>query len=88
MKIIALLYDSVLDIGGVESHLLSLIQNRDSANYSYFLFSQASQRFQASIENLDVEVVQLEKTHPLNPFHPIQLARLLKQKQVHSLNLQ
>ena len=35
MPKIALVYDSVLDLGGVENHILSILENRDSDRFSY-----------------------------------------------------
>jgi glycosyltransferase involved in cell wall biosynthesis len=82
MRIVALLYDAVLDIGGVESHLLSILENRDSDRFAYILFSKVSERFSVKINDLGVEIVHLKRRHPLNPITPVRLARVFKKNRV------
>jgi glycosyltransferase involved in cell wall biosynthesis len=82
MPKVALLYDAVLDIGGVESHVLSILGNRDSNRFTYILFSEVSERFSDKINALGVEIVRLERRHPLNPITSVWLAQVFKKKQV------
>jgi len=82
MRKIALLYDSVLDVGGVEDHILSIIRKSDSAQFSYVICSPVSERFikQAGIN--DKRIIQLKRRRPLNPLTPFEVARRLKKERV------
>jgi glycosyltransferase involved in cell wall biosynthesis len=82
MRTVALLYDAVLDIGGVESQLLSIMANRDSDRFAHILFSEASGRFSEKVSALGVEIVRLKHRHPLNPITPVELAQVFKKRQV------
>jgi len=82
MQTIALLYDSVLNIGGVESHLLSILEKRDSSRYGFVVISDASQNFQEKIKASNAEFISLNRRHPLNPFTPFKLARILRRKNI------
>ena len=82
MKIIALLYDSVLDVGGVENHILTLLQNRDPNQFSFIIFSVVSKSFEEKVSRLNTPVIQLKRRHPLNPATPILLSRLLRKNHV------
>lgn len=57
MKTIALLYDQVLDIGGVEQHLLGLLRCADSARFRFVFLSQTSPAFARQAEALGARVV-------------------------------
>lgn len=82
MKTIALLYDSVLDVGGVENHILALLRNRDATQFSFIVFSAVSKTFEEKINRLNIPVIQLHRRHPLNPATPILVSRLLKDNHI------
>jgi len=67
MKNIAIVYDRELDVGGVESHLLSLFRHIDQQSYKYCVIAPASARFQAKGNALGVNFI------PLPPFRPVDL---------------
>jgi glycosyltransferase involved in cell wall biosynthesis len=82
MRTIALLYDSVLNIGGVESHLLSILEKRDPSRYGFVVISDASQNFREKVQALSAEIISINRRHPLNPFTPFILARILRRKNI------
>ena len=77
-----LLYDSVLNIGGVESHLLSILEKRDSSRYEFVVISDASQNFQEKTRASNTEIISINRRHPLNPITPFILARILRRKNI------
>ncbi len=57
MKTIALLYDQVLDLGGVEQHLLGLLRLVNAARSRFVIISQASPGFAQQAEALGAQVI-------------------------------
>ena len=86
MKKIALLYDSVLDVGGVESHLLSILNGKYSPDFSFILLSQVSERFSAKVEPSNVKIIQLKRRHLMNPIAVYDTAKILKAEKVDLLH--
>jgi len=82
MKTIAQLYDSVLDVGGVESHLLSLLRCRDAKQFPFVIFSAVSERFEARVRPYGARIVSFERRAPLDPGFPLWLARSLKRERI------
>lgn len=82
MSKIALLYDSVLDFGGVENHILSILTKGEQSRYEYLIFSNATPRFVALLQELDIEIVPMPSRHPLNPLTIMQLIRQLREKEI------
>ena len=82
MEKIAFLYDSVLDVGGVENHLLSILRKSDPAKNRYIIISNVSKVFRERTGDSNVEIVPLHQRHPLNPLTPFQIAGILRQKKV------
>ena len=74
MKTIAIVYDRELDVGGVESHLLSLFRHIDRQCFQYCVLAPVSARFQEKGHELGVSFI------PVPAFRPVDLsaARLLR----------
>lgn len=74
MKTIAIVYDRELDVGGVESHLLSLFRHINRQRYQYCVLAPVSARFQEKGHALGVSFI------PVPAFRPVDLgaARLLR----------
>ena len=82
MTKIAFLYDGILDIGGVESQILSIIRSDYLSSYSFLVYSQFSERFLGKIAEENVKTVNLSRRHPINPITPFETARILKAEEV------
>lgn len=57
MKTIALLYDQVLDVGGVEQHLLGLLRCADASRFRFVVIAATSESFARQVEALDARVI-------------------------------
>jgi len=77
-KKVALLYDSVLDVGGVESHLLSILNGGYSNDFSFFLYSQVSERFLAKVEPGNAKIIQPKRRHLINPITAFETVKYLR----------
>jgi len=86
MKKVALLYDGLLDVGGVEDHLLSILNGGYSSNYSFILLSQVSERFSTKIKLINVKIVQPKRRHLMNPIAVFEIAKTLKVEKVDLLH--
>jgi glycosyltransferase involved in cell wall biosynthesis len=82
MRKIALLYDNVLDVGGVESHIRSISRKSDAAQFSYIICSPVSERFTKQVEIDGVSIIPLKRRRPINPLTPFEVAKKLKKERV------
>ncbi len=81
MRNISLLYDGILDFGGVESHLACLLRNSDSNYYRFTIITPGIARFASRIQSLGAEEISFDSWFPFNPANIINLARILKRSQ-------
>ena len=63
---VAHLYGHPLHIGGVETHLLSLMAHTDSASFRFVLLAPASPLFSEKAERLGAEILTWRPTHALD----------------------
>jgi len=82
-KNIALVYDSLLDVGGVESHLLSILYSEYYHDFSFILYSQVSERFSKKVDSGNVKIIQHKQRHLTNPITVIETVKILKTEDVH-----
>lgn len=66
MKHVAIIYERELDIGGVETHLLSLFSRADPQRYRFTLLAPVSPGYQVKIARLGVQAISLEPYKPLS----------------------
>jgi glycosyltransferase involved in cell wall biosynthesis len=67
MKHIAFLYDHVLDTGGAENHILSLIQCLNGGEFRFSIISSTSPAFRFQAEKLGAQVIDQPARKPLSP---------------------
>src|SRR5262245_19713878 len=75
---IALVYGNRLHVGGVETHLLSLLRHGDRTRYRWVLVSATSAGFAARARALGAQVVPWEPAHNLDLPALTHLRRLLR----------
>src|SRR5262249_23754985 len=79
---IALVYGNRLRVGGVETHLLSLLRHGDRTRYRWVLVSATSSEFAARARALGAPVVPWEPAHNLDLPALTYLRRLLRAQRV------
>ncbi len=84
LNTVALLYDPFLHIGGIETHLLSLLRYGTRNRYRWLVFALSSPTFQAQAEASGARVVPWRPAYQLDVAALIRLLHLLR---VHSVNL-
>jgi glycosyltransferase involved in cell wall biosynthesis len=82
LKTVALLYDHMLDVGGVESHLLGLLRQAPADRYRFVLVAQTSRQFAARAREWGARVIDYRRWQGLDPRSATGLARLFKQEKV------
>jgi len=81
---IGLLYDHTLQVGGVETYLLTLIRHADPRQFQFTLFSQTRAPFTRQATELGATIVDWQRWLPADLAAPWALARVLKQ---HAIDL-
>ncbi len=79
---IALVYGSYLHVGGVESHILSLLRHSDPSRYRWIVMAAASPEFAGQARALAAEVVAWHPGHQLDAAALVRLLRLLRRCRV------
>ena len=82
MKHIAIIYEQELDIGGVETHLLSLFRRVDPAQYRFSIFAPTSNPYRQEAARLGVQVFPLAPYKPLSWRAFQRIHRLLHEEHV------
>lgn len=82
MKNIGILYDALLHIGGVESHLLSLLRGVDSTRYRYTIIAPVSDKFTRAAESLGARVIPWSHWTKFNPQVPLQIRWWLNEEKI------
>lgn len=85
---IALVYGHLLHIGGVETHLLSLLRHGNQSRYRWLIIAPTSPTFRALAEALGAQVIHWKPAHPLDVVALIRLVRLLRAEPVDLLHIQ
>jgi glycosyltransferase involved in cell wall biosynthesis len=75
---IALVYDYLLSVGGVETHLLSLLRHGDQSRYRWLVIAPTAPAFEAQVQALGAQVVKWKLAHVLDVVALIRLLRLLQ----------
>lgn len=83
---IAILYASLLHIGGVETHLLSLLRHSDQSRYRWLVVGAASSPFQAQAEASSAQIIYWKPAHILDLAAIVRLARLIRTHRVDLLH--
>jgi glycosyltransferase involved in cell wall biosynthesis len=84
---IAFLYSRPLHIGGVESHLLSLLRYSDKSRYDWLVIAPASQEFAECASDLGAQVISWSPQHILDVVALAHLVRLLRSHRVDLLHI-
>ncbi len=79
MKTIGLLYDSYLNFGGVEQHLLGLLRRADAARWQFIIISNTSEAFAAQVAALGARVVKVTRWRITDPGAVAALAGVLRE---------
>lgn len=87
MPQIGFLYDHILDKGGVENHLLTLIKNSDRSKWKFTLFSRTSEDFRKKISALEVKSIPVKVNKPLSIIAMRQLYQALSREKVDLLHI-
>lgn len=87
MKRIALYYENVLDVGGVERYLLSFLRYADCDRYHFLLAARGSPRFESSLGDSSLKQVALSPRHPLHPGNVVDLWKLLRSENIDLLHV-
>jgi len=82
MPRVAILYDHVLDWGGLETHLLSLFRCSHDSPYEYVAISQASAEFTRKAAEYGITVIPWQQWGFVSPASCLALARLLRQQKI------
>ena len=83
---IALLYCDLLHIGGVETHILSLLSRSAKAGRRWIVMAPVSPLFKARAEALGAEIATWKPAHAMDPLALIGLIRLLNRYNVDILH--
>lgn len=75
---VALVYSSLLDVGGVETHLLSLLRHGDPSRYRWLILSSTSSAFAGQARALGAQVVPWQPAHPFDVVSLIHLSRMFR----------
>jgi glycosyltransferase involved in cell wall biosynthesis len=79
-KKIALIYDSELWIGGVETHLASLVKLCDPDRFHFTVISPIATNFQTKIELLGARALSIPRYKPLDPGITRQMNYIFRQE--------
>lgn len=79
---VALVYSYPLHVGGVETHLLALLQHHDATRFRFIVFAPASPEFTRAAEQRGGTVVQWQPRSPIDVLAAWRLLRLFKQDQI------
>jgi glycosyltransferase involved in cell wall biosynthesis len=82
MKKIAILYDRELSIGGVETHILTLLKHINRRDFSYTLISPVSEGFEKKALALGAQVTPIPNFKPLNIRVLSSIAALLRKGEI------
>jgi glycosyltransferase involved in cell wall biosynthesis len=82
MKKIAIIYERELSIGGVETHILTLLKHINPKEYSYTIISPVSENFRHKAIALGTEVRPIPYFKPLNFSTLATMARLFRKEQI------
>lgn len=82
MKNIAIIYDRELSIGGVETHILTLLKHINSQEYSYTIVSAVSEDFRRKAVSLGAQIRPLPNFKPLNLHVLASMAKLFRQERI------
>lgn len=75
---IAVVYSHLLNVGGIETHLLSLLRHHDQARYRWCILAPTSPEFAAQAQALGAHVVSWRPTNALDARALTSLVRLLR----------
>lgn len=84
---IAVLYGGILDVGGVETHLLSLFRLANRSMFSWIIFSDSSSDFSRKAANLSVQVIPWRAARVFDPIATFKLAWLLCEFRINVLHI-
>lgn len=82
MKNIAIIYERELSIGGVETHLLSLLKHVNPARFNYTIISPIDQNFSQIASALGARILPIPNFKPLDLIMVRQLTKKLYQGQI------
>ncbi len=82
MKNIAIIYDRELSIGGVETHILTLLKHINSKEYHYTIVSPVSEDFRQKATSLGAQIRPIPYFKPLNLQTLSSMAKLFRQEHV------
>ena len=79
---IALVYGHLLDVGGVETHLLSLLRHGNIECYRWLILAPVSPSFRMLTEALGAQIIPWQVRHPLDIVALLRLVRWLREYRV------
>jgi glycosyltransferase involved in cell wall biosynthesis len=79
---IAVAYDHPLDIGGVETHLLSLLKYSQNQAVHFVIFAPVTERFRNLAERYDVQITAFENWNIFDPILAFKLRGLFIQHNI------
>jgi len=79
---VAICYDTQLNIGGVETHLVALLKQSDPDQFEFVIFSKVSDEFKSAVDQKNVKFAALGIGHPLNPVFTCRMAQKLHQERI------
>ncbi|MDH5505848.1 MAG: glycosyltransferase [Anaerolineae bacterium] len=85
--VVAILYAPHLHIGGVETHILSLLRRVDKTRFGYLVIASASPVFTSQAQAAGAAVLPWSLARPWSPRALFRLIRLLKTHQVSLLHI-
>jgi glycosyltransferase involved in cell wall biosynthesis len=82
MNRVALIYDRELWMGGVETHLLSLVKRIKSEQYTFFIISPISENFQQKAEDFGAKIIPIQRYKPLDLSNVVKMAHILRSEKI------
>lgn len=87
MPHIGFLYDHILDKGGVENHLLTLITYSDRTKWKFTVFSRTSEFFNEKLSALGVKAIPVKANKPLSIASLFHLRRAFIEEKIDLLHI-